>query len=241
VSVHLAGGGFDAADPGLIYRGFVAEAGARAARAGRSVPRIAVLLVSEDDQAAASASEKFRTALARAGRAEPVFTSIAEGEQFTSVVLSEIDAVLVAGGLTPAYLEAVSPIAGEIRLLVSDGLPYLGFSAGAAIAADRALIGGWRIGGIPVVHENAGEDLDEVTVAEGLALVDLAIDVHAAQWGTLGRLIAATEAGLVEGGVAIDENTVLIVGEGVLRVEGAGSVWRVTEGEDAVQVSTLGA
>ncbi|WP_207453184.1 Type 1 glutamine amidotransferase-like domain-containing protein [Herbiconiux sp. SYSU D00978] len=241
MSVHLAGGGWDAPDPGLIYRGFVDEAAERALRAGRRLPRISVLLVAEDADGAVAVTQKLRAALAAAGRAEPVFHTIDEGQKFTSVVLSEIDGVLVAGGLTPAYLEAVSPIAGEIRLLVSDGLPYLGFSAGAAIAADRAVIGGWRIGGIPVVHENAGEDLDEVTVAEGLALVDLAIDVHAAQWGTLGRLIAATEAGLVEGGVAIDENTVLIVGEGVLRVEGTGSVWRITEGDDAVQVSTLGA
>jgi cyanophycinase-like exopeptidase len=120
-------------------------------------------------------------------------------------------------------------------------LPYAGFSAGAAIAADAALIGGWRIDGIPVCDEDTGEDLDEVTIVEGLGLVDLAIDVHAAQWGTLARLIAATEAGLVDGGVAIDEFTVLIVGDGALRVEGRGSVWRVTPHDDGVLVSTLGA
>jgi uracil-DNA glycosylase len=50
-------------------------------------------------------------------------------------------------------------------------------------------------------------------VVEGIALVDIAVDVHAAQWGTLSRLVAATEAGLVDGGVAIDERTALIVGQ----------------------------
>ena len=76
---------------------------------------------------------------------------------------------------------------------------------------------------------------------EGLGLVDLAIDVHTAQWGTLSRLVAATEAGLVDGGVAIDEFTVLIVGEGDLRVEGSGSVWKVTPDDNGVLVGTLGA
>jgi hypothetical protein len=45
----------------------------------------------------------------------------------------------------------------------------------------------------------------------------------------------------VAGGVAIDEGTVLIVGDGSLRVAGSGSVWRVTAHEDGVLVSSLGA
>jgi cyanophycinase len=114
------------------------------------------------------------------------------------------------------------------------------------IAADRAVLGGWLIGDVPVCPEDAAEDLDEVTLADGLGLVDLAIDVHAAQWGTLTRLIAATEAGLVRGGVAIDENTALVVGEGALAVLGTGSVWRVEPQLDddgeivGVSVGTLG-
>ena len=107
-------------------------------------------------------------------------------------------------GDTAAYLAAVDPLVEEIRLLVADGLPYLGFSAGAMIAADRAIVGGWRINGIPVCPEPTSQGLDEVTVVEGLGLVDLAVDVHAAQWGVLSRLVAATEAGLVDGGVAAD-------------------------------------
>jgi len=135
----------------------------------------------------------------------------------------------------------VTPIMEELRLLVGDGLPYLGFSAGAAIAADTAIIGGWRIDGIPICDEDFGEDLDDVTVVEGLGLVDLAVDVHAAQWGTLTRLIAATEAGLVEGGVAVDEFTALIVGDDEFRVVGRGSVWQVMPHDDGVVVSSLGA
>ncbi len=240
MSIHLVGGGWSPEHSASLYRPFLAEAEARAAGAGRVVPRVGVIIVGEDEADAAESAARYTTLLPSVAACEPVVTALTEGEQLTSAALSDIDALLVGGGLTPSYLEAVAPIVDELRLLVADGLPYLGFSAGAAIAADRALIGGWRIGGIAVAPEDAGEDLDEVTVDEGLALVDLAIDAHAAQWGTLTRLIAATEAGIVDGGVAIDEDTSLIVGEGTLRVEGAGNVWRVVPGEDGVVVSTIG-
>nr|WP_194241460.1 Type 1 glutamine amidotransferase-like domain-containing protein [Galbitalea soli] len=217
------------------------ECAARAAGAGRVVPRVAVLLVAENAPDGADAAAKYRAMLGSIAVCEPVVTVILEGNTASSAVLNDIDGLLIGGGLTPAYVVAVRGLFDEIRLLVHDGLPYLGFSAGAAIAADVALIGGWLIGDVPVCHENTSEDLDEVTVAQGIGLVDMAIDVHAAQWGTVGRLIAATEAELVEGGVAIDENTVLIVKDDGVHVEGVGSVWRVTPGEDGVVVSIVGA
>lgn len=237
MSIHLVGGGRDenAID---VYRSFLAESSARAAALDRVVPRIGVLIVSADDVGEAAS---FVDLLRRAASCDPVTTIIAEGDRFASTVLGDIDGLVIGGGHTPSYLEAVGRITDEIRLLVSDGLPYLGFSAGAAIAADRAIVGGWLVGDVPVCPEEAGEDLDEVTVAEGLGLVDLAIDVHCAQWGTLGRLVAATEAGLVDGGVGIDEHTALIVGEGRLEVVGAGSVWRVSAHEEGVLVGALGA
>jgi cyanophycinase len=237
MSIHLAGGGWS----DDLFRPFLLEAATRAAGAGRVVPRIGVLLVVEAGTDGAAKSADYVTMLTGLAASDPVITVVEEGSLASSSLLTGIDGLLVGGGLTPAYLVAVAPIVEEVRLLVADGLPYLGFSAGASIAAESALIGGWLIGGVPVVSEDASEDLDEVTVAAGLALVDLTIDVHAAQWGNLARLIAATEAGLADGGVAIDENTVLIVGDGELRVEGIGSVWRVTPSDDGVLVSTLGA
>jgi hypothetical protein len=45
----------------------------------------------------------------------------------------------------------------------------------------------------------------------------------------------------VEGGLGIDEHTVLIVGEGGLAVAGRGSVWRVLPSEQGVLVGTIGA
>jgi cyanophycinase len=236
MSIHLAGGGWSAP----LFRGFLAEADARAAGSARVVPRIGILLVADDAAEAAELRARYAAMLSGISACDPVVTVLLDGEEADPSLLSGIDGLLIGGGLTPAYLEAVLPIVEEIRLLVSDGLPYLGFSAGAAIAADSAIIGGYRIGDVPVGPEEIGEDLDDVTVAEGLGLVDLAVDVHAAQWGTLARLIAATEAGLVSGGVAIDEDTVLIVGDGTLEVRGTGSVWRVTPGDDGVVVATLG-
>ncbi len=240
MSIHLVGGGWDADYFGDLYRTFVAEAEARAAGAGRVVPRIGMLLVLGEDDAAGEVSGRYSAALKSVASCETVVHTVAEGGRFGSEALNGIDALLVGGGLTPAYLDAVSGLIDEIRLLVADGLPYLGFSAGAAIAADSAILGGWRIGDVPVCPEEAGEDLDEVTVAEGLALVDLAVDAHAVQWGTLARVIAATEAGLLDGAVAIDESTVLIVGDGALRVEGRGNVWQVSEDSAGVLVRTVG-
>jgi cyanophycinase len=241
VSVHLVGGGWTRAGDPEVTSTFLAEASMRAAGSGRMVPRIAVLIVVDDD----TPSEEFRTGYPESLRAvaacEPVVTVIASDATFEASVLNDIDALVVGGGVTPFYLEAVDPLVEEIRLLVADGLPYLGYSAGAMIAADRAIIGGWRINGIPVCPEETAEDLDEVTVAEGLGLVDLAVDVHAAQWGTLSRIVAATEAGLVDGGVAIDEGTALVVSDDGFAVFGSGSVWQVLDEPAGVIVSTLGA
>jgi cyanophycinase len=236
MSIHLAGGGWSP----QMFRSFLAEADARAAGSARVMPRIGILLVADDAAEGDGYRARYTDMLTGISACAPVVSVLLDGAEADSAMLSGIDGLLIGGGLTPAYLEAVLPVIDEIRLLVADGLPYLGYSAGAAIAADTAIIGGYRIGEVPIGPEEIGEDLDDVTVAEGLGLIDLAVDVHAAQWGTLARLVASTEAGLVPGGVAIDEDTVLIVGDGTLEVRGIGSVWRVTPGEDGVVVATLG-
>lgn len=242
MSIHLVGGGWRTEGDAEVLGVFLEEAAGRAAGSGRMVPRIGVLLVvPADDEAEEDAPDPadFALAFAAVAPAQPIVNSVPEGSVFPSAVLSDIDGLVVGGGLAPAYLAAVQPLIDEIRLLVGDGLPYLGYSAGAMIAADRAILGGWRMDGVPVSPAETGEDLDEVTVAEGIGLVDLAVDVHAAQWGTLGRLVAATEGGLVEGGVAIDEGTVLIVNDEGLRISGVGNVWRVLDDAAGILVGTL--
>jgi cyanophycinase len=255
MSVHLVGGGWSVGIESDVFGRFVEEATAVGMRRGRDVPRVVVVAVRTGD--ADEHAARLVAALQAAGDVEPVVVAGVQpdvgvedalaGHEAASAVLAgqietvipEADGLVVGGGLTPAYLAALRPHADAIRMLVAGGVPYLGFSAGSAIAAERALVGGWRIGGVEVSPESGAEDLDDVTVVQGLGLVDVTIDVHAVQWGNLSRLVAATEAGLVPGGVAIDEDTVLVVGENGLVVGGSGNVWRALPGDDGVSVSSM--
>ena len=82
---------------------------------------------------------------------------------------------LIGGGWSPQH---------EIREWLAEGQRrYAGFSAGASVAAERALVGGWLLGGVAVCPDAAGEDVDEVTVVDGLGLVPFTVEVHCAQWG----------------------------------------------------------
>lgn len=64
-------------------------------------------------------------------------------------------------------------------------MPYLGVSAGAMVAARRALGCGTRVGGLPVCPEDPDEPGRELEVGEGIGLIDVSIDVHVAQRGSL--------------------------------------------------------
>ena len=238
MSVHLVGGGSAAEQYASVYGPFLAEAATRAAASGRDEPRVAVITVGD---AAAAHGTELVAALTAAGPHDVRLTALAHGDLATLLAVADVDGILIGGGVTPDYLTAVLPIAGEIRRQVSGGIPYLGFSAGAMIAAERAVVGGWQIGGVEVSPEDGSEGLAEVTVLPGIGLLDVTVEVHAAQRGNLSRLIAATEAGLIEGGLAIDENSALVIGEGALAVVGSGSVWRVSQSEGGVLVSTFGA
>ena len=241
MSIHLVGGGYRDDAEEAVYGGFVDEAVARAAReADERSARIAVLTVREE--ADPEHGERFAAILGRVAGArqlDVVPTVVDEGQRMPAVALESADGILVGGGLTPAYLTALAPLAGSIRTAVEAGVPYLGFSAGAAIAPDRALVGGWRIGDVEVANEDSGEDLEEVAVEAGLGLIDVTVDVHAVQWGNLTRAIAAVDSGAVGEVIAIDESTVLTVGSGPLRAGGAGTVWVVTRDERGVLVRSM--
>ena len=73
----------------------------------------------------------------------------------------------VAGGLTPRYHAALVGCAEAIRAAVGNGMPYAGFSAGAMIAPDTALLGGHLLGDVEVVHEDCSEGLGPLTVRPG--------------------------------------------------------------------------
>lgn len=228
--VHLVGGGWGG--DGSAWAGFLSDA---AARAGGGTPLILILAVRELD--GPQHVSKLAQSLRAAGPLDVVAHPVQPGEALPDDLFDrDVHGLLVGGGLTPAYLDVLRPHAGRIRRLVADGMPYAGFSAGSAIAAERALVGGWLHEGLPVVAEEASEGLGELSVRNGLGLVPFSVDVHAAQWGTLARMATAVEAGLVEWGVAIDEDSALIVHDEQEHVEGAGNAWWVEPVSDGVVV-----
>jgi cyanophycinase len=82
-----------------------------------------------------------------------------------------------------------------------------------------------------------------VELGEGLGLVPFAVDVHAAQAGTLGRAVAAVVHGMVDRAVAVDENTALVLPHAdpaEQRVIGANSCWLVRGPGHKATVSVLG-
>ena len=233
MNLFLIGGGWSDDHAQAMFGDFVSAA---ARRSGSTPPRILLVVMGTDDDAR-EYHRKYEHALALAGVTDLVIERVAEGEEIPVAALEGIDGLFVGGGPTPEYHASLRPAYALIRELVADGLPYAGFSAGAAIAARTAIIGGWRVDGVPVCPEDSNEELDPVTVVDGIGLFEGAVDVHAAQWGNLSRLVAAVESGLVPGGIAIDECTTLALDGDSRRVLGAGRVWQVTAGPDGPIVS----
>jgi cyanophycinase len=217
--VFLIGGGRDDATVRASHAGFV-----RAAGGG---PIAAVVL----DEGAETDPARWTDALRLAGAAEAEAIVVSPDAPPRAEQLAGAAGVFVAGGWTPGYREAL--VTAGTGWLPRD-VPYAGYSAGAAIAATDAIVGGFRRDdGRPVCAEEAGEDLEPLTVRPGLGLVPFAVDVHATQWGTLTRLVHAVDAWLAPEGWAVDEGTALVVERGghEPRVEGLGSAYRVARAD----------
>lgn len=151
--------------------------------------------------------------------------------------------VFVCGGVTPLYHRVLCADTGWVAWLWARGVAYGGTSAGAAIAAAAAILGGWQTAGEgeprPILFHGASEGLDPLTVRPGLGLVPFAVDVHAAQAGTLTRLVQAVAGGLAGEGWAIDEDTQLEVRPAGVHVAGRGCAYHVTraaEGRVLVEI-----
>jgi cyanophycinase len=227
----LIGGGWDADSARVLYGPFLQSA-------VRS-PSVACVIVDEGDGNEYFARFAAVLTAVAACRPQPVLVPV--GAQLSPSSLDGADALLVCGGLTPAYRTALSPVRAAVRSWLAEGRPYAGFSAGAAVAAERAVVGGYRLGGRSVCPADAAEDLDDVTVTDGLGLVPFAVEVHAAQWGTLGRACAAVATGLVPSAVAIDEDTAVIIDAGSATVAGRGAAHVVTRSDNAVSVRSVAA
>lgn len=231
MTMYLSGGGRVAANGTAIER-FVRDAHERAER------RPEIVVVAEGNDADRVGRELAEALLAAgAGRAGVAHGSPDELREH----LLRTDALAVVGEGARALLDRLEPAVVDLRRLVSEGVPYLGVGAGAAIAGEHAVYGGHRVDGVPVAPETASGGVAEVEAGEGLALVDLAIDVGGAPAGALGRLLAIVESGAVDRGLAIDEGTALVVADGSLGVVGSGSVWQARLDEEAgtVEVASV--
>ncbi|GAA2972571.1 hypothetical protein JOD63_000127 [Microbacterium terrae] len=239
MSVHLIGGGATTVADAPLHAPFVAEAALRAAHVGRARPRIAVISLHPEAEEKAAALGELLTAAGAGAAIELQLITGRPGEPIGPEVIGDVDAIAVGGGYVEDVRAGLEPAFGELRRLVAAGVPYLGVSAGAMIAAEGSLGSGSRIGGVVVSPEDPDEPGEELEIEAGIGLIDVTVEVHVAQRGMLSRLVAAVESGMVAGGLGIDERTALIVGNGGLRVEGTGNVWRVLPSEGGVLVSTI--
>ena len=227
--IFLIGGGWRAEIFTQTYGRFLRAA------ARNSVKRIALVVAEEPDADSHAQFLRFFEAFKTVGLdSSEAFEVIVSAEKFlTKEILAEIKptGVFVCGGLTPAYADALCRDKKWLEYLSENEIPYGGFSAGAAVASANAIIGGWRREiknkTVQIADENAGEDLDLLSVRRGLGLVNFTVDVHATEWGTLSRLVHAIDAGLAEEGWAIDENTMLEISENKVEIFGAGNAYQI--------------
>lgn len=245
IPVFLIGGGWNAEIFPDTFGRFISSATRNGER------RIAIVLAEEEGADSHELFLRFFEAFGCLGLnlSEAVKVVVSKGNVLTKEKLGAIKptGIFVCGGLTPAYFDALCGDKNWLGFLTENEIPYCGFSAGASIASAKAIIGGWqreienRI--VQIADENAGEDLDLLTVGNGLGLVDFSVDVHATQWGTLSRLIHAVDSKMCGDGFAIDEDTMLEIYENKISVRGAGNVYRVkNEGEkSAIGIFQAGA
>jgi len=242
IPVFLLGGGWRAEHFSETYGRFLRNA----TRSGRT--RIAFVVAEEPDadphQQFLRFFEAFEKVGSKTGAASKIVVSAENPLTLERLAAAAPAGVFVCGGLTPAYYDALCADRSWLAFLAENEIPYGGFSAGAAVAGSAAIVGGWRRKRgaqiVEITNENAGEDLDLLDVRRGLGLVPFAVEVHATQWGTLSRLVHAVEAGLAPEGWAIDENTMLEIINGEIKIRGAGSAYHVRQinGKIAVEIFT---
>ncbi|MGA4670527.1 Type 1 glutamine amidotransferase-like domain-containing protein [Propionibacteriaceae bacterium Y1923] len=190
-----------------VHDVFAASVAARLRGAASRRPRVAYVSAGPAEQA-----QQYTAAYL-----DPVRSRLPEVE-VTEVYLPEwpedfdgVDAIIVAGGHTPTYLEHLAPHRDQLARLVRDDVHYLGYSAGAQVASRHALVGGWRREGRPVGSQEWSEGLDEVSVVDGLALITPTVATHSDVALHDGLLTGIVESAVTRTAVGIDEDTCLVV------------------------------
>lgn len=241
ISVFLIGGGWRAETFPQTYGRFLQTATENDKR------RIAIVVAGESGANSHEQFLQFFGAFESIGldSAEAFEIIVSAENSLTSEKLLEIQptGIFVCGGLTPGYYDALCRDKSWLEYLFENKISYGGFSAGASVAANYAIVGGWRreINNriVEIADENTGEDLDLLDVRSGLNLVPFAVEVHATQWGTLSRLIHAIDANLINCGWAIDENTMLEIIEGKIIIHGAGNAYCVRRRDGKIIVDIV--
>jgi cyanophycinase len=131
--IFLIGGGHDAA---TAYRPFVGAVKDGGVKDG---PVVAIV---RDDGADTNA-DRWVEGLHEAGAVDVRALVVSPDRPPTADDLDGAAGVFVAGGLTPGYREILVNKGTAWLDPVRSGLPYAGFSAGAAIAPGNALVGGY--------------------------------------------------------------------------------------------------
>ncbi|GAA2386212.1 hypothetical protein GCM10010420_06140 [Streptomyces glaucosporus] len=227
MSTHLIGGGRDGKAAADVYGPFLSEAG--------TAPTVACLVLGGEGGTEAPGSGGAFAGVADVLRAvvpscTPVPVPVPRDGGFDPASLDGADALLVCDGPAPVWHDALAHCLDALTLRVMRGLPYAGFSAGAVIAAEHAVVGGRLSGGLPVCPADASGGPEELDVRPGLGLLPGAVEVRAAQRGTLSRLVEVVARGGSRQGVALDEDTLLTVDGGRARVSGAGRAHLVRTG-----------
>ena len=205
-----------------------------------SICNIALVVAEESEDLAHKSFEEYKdifTSLPISPtKIHPILVS--PNHPLTRNVLESIQpsGVFVCGGVTPTYHQSLCLDISWVNYLQERRICYGGTSAGAAVAANKAILGGWQATRNAetraILFQGASEGLGLITIHNGLGLVPFSIDVHASQMGTLTRLIHAVELGLVTEGWAIDENTILEVENDKMTVYGEGHVYQVWKKDD---------
>ena len=233
--IFLHGGGDDVASRRETFGQFVA-----AMMVGET-GKLALVL-EEEETAVFESQQAYSTIFTSIGfpadNIAPIYATKTNPLTYEMLVHIAPSGLFVCGGVTPSYQQALCINPAWLAYLHETQIPYGGTSAGAAIAAQTAIVGGWQAQQRDILFVGASEGIDPLTTKQGLGLVPFAVDVHASQMGTLTRLIHAVKLGLVDEGWAIDENTLLAVSDQQMRVYGRGHcyhVWR--QSENVVQLS----
>jgi cyanophycinase len=231
--VFLIGGGGDHPGSADTYGRFVRAA----TRDG--LCRIALVVAEDDpteaDDIYASTRAIFANQGVSADQMTGLFLTSTTALTTAQITAAKPTGLFVCGGTTPLYQQALCEDPSWLDYLQTRGLPYGGVSAGAAVAATTAIVGGWRaqrgVTARPILFQGASEGRDLLDVRSGLGLVPFSVEVHASQWGTLTRLVHTLDLGLVTEGWAIDEATLLQVDEAGLQVHGLGQAYHLRRDE----------